>query len=167
MKCLRACLRTCMCELSYVIIQFFQIKCFQVQMTIYLNLTCICGVSMLLYYSRVKVKEILDWLFQGGDSFADPFCYLCSMSVMLSCLFIAAFWSCAGKGLTSWLSCMWCFLVFLSLSHVVSWVRCGTWLYRFLIFAFFLTFTNQSEQKWWKQLSYLGFRRGQLALQCT
>ena len=36
-------------------------------------------------------------------------------------------------------SCLWCFIVFLSLSHVVSWVRCGTWLYRFLIFApFFL-----------------------------
>ena len=29
-----------------------------------------------------------------------------------------------------------CFFV---LSHVVSWVRCGTWLYRFLIFAIFLT----------------------------
>ena len=28
----------------------------------------------------------------------------------------------------------------LSLSHVVSWVRCGTWLYRFLICAFWLTF---------------------------
>ena len=37
------------------------------------------------------------------------------------------------------LSCMWWFLVFLSLSHSVSWVRCGTGLYRFLIFAFFLT----------------------------
>ena len=32
----------------------------------------------------------------------------------------AALWSRAGKGLTSWLSCIWCFLVFLSLSHVVS-----------------------------------------------
>ena len=31
------------------------------------------------------------------------------------------------------------FFVFLSLSHVVSWVRCGTWLYRFLIFALLLT----------------------------
>ena len=28
----------------------------------------------------------------------------------------------------------------LSLSQMVSWVRCGTWLYRFLIFAFFLTY---------------------------
>ena len=31
---------------------------------------------------------------------------------MLSCLFIVAFWSPAGKGLTSWLSCMWSFLCF-------------------------------------------------------
>ena len=35
-------------------------------------------------------------------------------------------------------SCLWCLNVFLSLSHVVSWVRCGTWLYRFLIFVAFL-----------------------------
>ena len=27
----------------------------------------------------------------------DPFCYLCFVSVMLSCLFIAALWSPAGK----------------------------------------------------------------------
>ena len=31
------------------------------------------------------------------------------------------------------------FLVFLSLSHMVSWNRCCIWLYRFLSFAFFLT----------------------------
>ena len=30
-------------------------------------------------------------------------CYLCIVFVMLSCLFIAALWSPAGKGLTSWL----------------------------------------------------------------
>ena len=34
---------------------------------------------------------------------------------------------------------LWWLIVFLSLSHVVSWVRCGTWLYRFMIFASFLT----------------------------
>ena len=33
----------------------------------------------------------------------DHLCYLCLMFVMLSCLFIAASWSSAGKGLTSWL----------------------------------------------------------------
>ena len=43
------------------------------------------------------------------------------------CLFFfAALWSPVGKRLTSWLSCVSCFLVFLSLPHVVSWVRFGT-----------------------------------------
>ena len=28
----------------------------------------------------------------------DPFCYLCFVSFMLSCLFIAALWSPVGKG---------------------------------------------------------------------
>ena len=57
--------------------------------------------------------------------------------VMLSCL--AASWLSAGKRLTSWLSCELCFLVFLSLSHMVLRVRYSTWLYRFLIFAFIST----------------------------
>ena len=55
----------------------------------------------------------------------DHLCYLCLVCVMLSRLFIAALWSAAGKGLTSWLS----FVMFncvLTLFHVVSWVRCGT-----------------------------------------
>ena len=33
----------------------------------------------------------------------DHLCYLCLVFVMLSCLFIAALWSPAGKELTSWL----------------------------------------------------------------
>ena len=76
--------------------------------------------------------------------FVDPFYHLRFLFafVILSCLFHAALWSPAGKGLTHWLFCVWCFLVFLSLSHVVSWVRYGTWLYQFLIFAFFLTFIS-------------------------
>ena len=38
----------------------------------------------------------------------NPLCYLCFMFifVMLSCLFLAALCSPAGKGLTSWFSCM-------------------------------------------------------------
>ena len=59
--------------------------------------------------------------------------------VICVCLFLLASWSPAGKGLASWLSCVWCFLVFLSLSHMVPWVRFGTWFYRFLIFTFLLT----------------------------
>ena len=53
-------------------------------------------------------------------------------------LFIDALWSHAGKGLTSWLSFVMsnCEVVTLTL---VSCVRCGAYLYRFLIFALFLT----------------------------
>ena len=58
-------------------------------------------------------------------------------------LIIVAFWSPAGKGLTSWLSFVISnceFGTFLS----VSWVRCGTILHRFLIFAVFLTFRTEN-----------------------
>ena len=48
----------------------------------------------------------------------------CLVFLMLLCLFIAALWSPAGKGLTSRLLLVM-FIVFLLLSHVVSWVRCG------------------------------------------
>ena len=41
----------------------------------------------------------------------DPFCYLCFTFGMLSCLFIAALWSPAGKGLTTWLPCMLLYFV--------------------------------------------------------
>ena len=56
----------------------------------------------------------------------DQFCYLRFVFVMLPGLFIAALWSPAGIGQAAWLSCMLCFIVFLSLSHVVSCVRCVT-----------------------------------------
>ena len=41
-------------------------------------------------------------LVQGGTSFVDHLCYLCLVFVMHLRLFIAALWSHAGKGLTSW-----------------------------------------------------------------
>ena len=52
--------------------------------------------------------------------------------LMLSRLFVAAMWSPAGKELTSWLLLVM-FIVFVLLSHAVSWVRCCTCLYSFLI----------------------------------
>ena len=55
----------------------------------------------------------------------DHLCYLCLVVVMLMRLFIAALWSPAGKGLTSLLLFVM-FIVVVLLSHVVSWVRCGT-----------------------------------------
>ena len=51
----------------------------------------------------------------------DHLYYLCLVFVMLSRLFIAALWSSVGKGLTSWL--LFVMFVFLSISHVVSWVK--------------------------------------------
>ena len=44
----------------------------------------------------------------------DLFCYLCFVFVfvMLSCLFLAAVCPPASKGLTSWLSCVLCFIKF-------------------------------------------------------
>ena len=55
-------------------------------------------------------------------------------------------WSPAGKGLTFWHSCMWCFLVFMSLSRVVSCVRCDTWFYIFLIFPSSLIGSESCKQ---------------------
>ena len=49
----------------------------------------------------------------------DHLCYLCLVFVMLSRLFIAALWSPAGQGLTSWFLSV-AFNCVLSLSHVVS-----------------------------------------------
>ena len=51
--------------------------------------------------------------------------FLCLVFLMLLRLFIAALWSPAGKGLTAWLLLVM-FIVFVLLSHVVSFVKCGT-----------------------------------------
>ena len=53
------------------------------------------------------------------------FVFLGLVILMLSRLFIAALWAPAEKGLSSWLLLVM-FILFLLLSHVVSWVRCGT-----------------------------------------
>ena len=68
------------------------------------------------------------------------FCLVC-LVCLCARLFICAMWSPAGKGLTSWLSFVVCNCEFVTFP-LVSWVRCGTLLYRFLIFALLLTFTD-------------------------
>ena len=91
-------------------------------------------------------SKIFYWPFQGGTSFVDLLC-LCSVLCLLCLcarLFICALWSPAGKGLTSWLSFVVSNCEFVTFP-LVSWVRCGTWLYRFLIFhPYLLCLINQS-----------------------
>ena len=52
----------------------------------------------------------------------DRFCSLCFMfvGVVMLCLFFVALWSSAGKGLTSWLSCVLCFVTFPNVSWSTS-----------------------------------------------
>ena len=61
------------------------------------------------------------------------YCLVCSLQLYDQLL---------GKLLFSWLFCVRYVIVFLSLFNMVSQVRCDTWLYRFLIFAFFFTFIS-------------------------
>ena len=66
------------------------------------------------------------------------FCSVLCLLCLCARLFICALWSPAGKGLTSWLSFVVSNCEFTTFP-LISWVRCGTWLYRFLIFAPLLT----------------------------
>ena len=73
-------------------------------------------------FMKNKNSMIVSYQLQGA-SFVDRFCYVCVMFVfdMLSCLFLVSLCSPAGKGLLCVvLSCI------LSLSQMVSRVRCGT-----------------------------------------
>ena len=63
------------------------------------------------------------------------FCLVFAMSLCASVYMCSP----AGKGLTSWLSFVVSNCEFVTFP-LVSWVRCGTCLYRFLIFAPLLTF---------------------------
>ena len=88
-------------------------------------------------WNRFKpASKIFYWPFQGSTSFVDLLCFCSVLCLLCLCarLFICALWSPAGKGLTSWLSFVVSNCEFVTFP-LVSLVRCGTWLYRFLIFA--------------------------------
>ena len=70
--------------------------------------------------SKIYLLAVSRWY-----CFLDHLCYFCLKFVILSRLFIAALWSPAGKGLTSWLLFVM-FIMILLFSDLVSWVRCGT-----------------------------------------
>ena len=90
------------------------------------------------------------------------FCSVLCLLCLCARLFICALWSPAGKGLTSWLSFVVSNCEFVTFP-LVSWVRCGTWLYRFLIFAPLLTLISSLiahrrvglQTLWWFRLKDL------------
>ena len=90
-------------------------------------------------------SKIFYWPFQGGTSFVDLLCFCSVLCLLCLCtrLFICALWSPAGKGLTSWLSFVVSNCEFVTFP-LVSWVGCGTWLYRLLIFAPLLTLLQRT-----------------------
>ena len=86
---------------------------------------------------------IFDWVnIAHLEFYFEPTFHLCFMFVfiILSCLFLQLCEHLPGADLLALFSVI--FLWFLSLSHMVSQVRCGTWLYQSLIFAFFFTFCS-------------------------
>ena len=101
-------------------------------------------------------RKIFCWPFQGG-AFLWNFYVLSVLCLLCLCarLFVCAFRSPAGRGLTSWLSFAVsdCELVAFPLA---SWVRCGTWLYRFLIFAPLLALVSliKESSRWYYSLEY-------------
>ena len=92
-----------------------------------------------------KIKLLLLWTFYVFT----VLCLLC----LCARLFICALWSPAGKGLTSWLSFEVSNCEFVTFP-LVSWVRCGTSLYRFLIFAPFLTCLIFDFELWYEDISF-------------
>ena len=93
-------------------------------------------------WNRVKPSsKLFYWPFQGGTSFVDLLCFfsVCCLLCLCAHLFICALWSPDGNELTSWLSFVVSSCEFVTFP-LVSLVWCGTWLYRFLIFATLLIF---------------------------
>ena len=68
----------------------------------------ISKLMLLTNLLKLSINNRLNMTFQDGASFVEPSCYLCFMVVfgMLLCLFLATLP--AGKGLSSWLSYVFC-----------------------------------------------------------
>ena len=85
-------------------------------------------------------SKIFYWPFQGGTSFVDLLCFcsvLCLLCFVRVCLYVLC-GHLLGKGWPLG-SRLWC-LLWVCHFPIGILVRCGTWLYRFLIFAPLLTF---------------------------
>ena len=90
---------------------------------------------------KIGFSKLFYWPFlvEGGTSFVDLLCF-CSFLCLLCLVRVFLYVLCGpllGKGWPVMSNCE--FVTF----PLVSWFRCGTWLYRFLIFAPLLTFQYQ------------------------
>ena len=116
----------------------------------------ICSDTSAFYeHKNEPFCKIFYWPFQGGPPvkcFTDRskavlllwIVYVFSvLSLLCLCtrLFICALWSPAWKWLTSWLSFVVSYGEFVAFP-LLSWVMCGAWLYRFLIFPSLLNLYN-------------------------
>ena len=90
-------------------------------------------LHFIIHFTDRSKAVLLLWIF--FCVFFSVLCLLC----LCARLFICALWPPAGKGLSFWLSFVVSNCEFVTFP-LVSWVRCGTWLYRFLIFSRLLTF---------------------------
>ena len=134
-------LHTSLYEFSFTCSPFYRFFFYPFQIPAFWSQTMLRWVEH-INWDRIT-RQIFYWPFQGGTSFVDILCFCSVLCLICLCtrLFICALWSPAGKGLTFWLSFVVsnCKLITFPL---VSWVRCGTWLYLFLIFAPLLTSTT-------------------------
>ena len=96
-------------------------------------------------------SKIFYWPFQGGTSFVDLLCFCSVLCLLCLCAsvymcFVVTCWERAD--LLALVCGVFCEFVTFPL---VSWVRCGSWLYRFLIFAPLLTLKDshcETAQFW-------------------
>ena len=129
-------------------------SCKYIMQTKYLCVLIHIWIKRFVPWNRFKpASQIFYWPFQGVTSLwifyvFSLLCLLC----LCACHFICALWSPPGKGLTSWLLFVVFYYEFVSFP-LVSWVRFGTWLYRFLIFAPLLTWFSRAHRSMWNYKS--------------
>ena len=113
---------------------------FRENQALYFNVNCLQAWNQSFIWILKEAAKLIvprRYFFCGSFMFYSLLCLLC----LCARLFICALWSSAGKGLTSWLTFVVSNCEFVTFP-LVSWVRFGTWLYPFLIFAPLLTFID-------------------------
>ena len=72
-----------------------------------INFVSVIQIILQLYRNSGADQENSIWLVLIKINLLLFVFYVCHAALSVPCLFLAALWSTTGKGLTSWLSCMW------------------------------------------------------------